>query len=101
MPSWQEALGIFPHDGLLSTRQVKQEFAKNRWDVNSYKEVLGGLITQKELALVETHSHNAKLYGRPEVAGPMQADFDRQYAERLAKKAVAKETAKKAARRQL
>ena len=101
VPSWQEALGIFPHDGLLSTRQVKQEFAKNRWDVNSYKEVLGGLITQKELALVETHSHNAKLYGRPEVAGPMQADFDRQYAERLAKKAVAKETAKKAARRQL
>lgn len=86
VPSWQECLGIFPHDALLSTRQVKEEFRKNRWDVNSYPEVLADCISRKELAVVETHLKNAKQYGRPEVAGPMQDNFDLQRANRVAAK---------------
>ena len=86
VPSWMECLGIFPDNALLSTRQVKQEFAKYHWDVNSYTDALADLINRRELAMVETHLHNAKLYGRPDVAAAAQAEYDRQYNERHAAK---------------
>lgn len=101
VPSWQEALGIFPHDGLLSTEQIKAEFRKNRWNGNSYPGVLGDLITRKELQLVHAGHSNAKLYGRPEVAGPMQEEIYRKLAEKKAAKAAATKAGKKAAGGQL
>lgn len=94
VPSWQEALGIFPDDAALTTKEVQTAFVSNHWDRNSYPDVLAGLIEQGEIALVETRKTNAKLYARPPVAQGMQQQYDLEQRQRL----VAAEQRKQAAR---
>lgn len=69
MPSWQEALGIFPQslddrNGRLTTKEVKQAFATNGWDKDTYKEVLDDLIKRGELIKIKTGRSNGMAYMR-------------------------------------
>ena len=95
VPSWQEALGIFPHDGTLATAKIKDAFKESRWDVNSYPALLADLMERQEVVLVSTHRGSLKEYGRPEPAQVAQERYNREHAER----AVAKERAKQEAKR--
>jgi hypothetical protein len=99
VPSWQEALGIFPDDAPLSTKEVQNAFVSNHWDRNSYKEVLEGLIKQGEIALVETRRSNAKKYARPPVAQGLQMQYDLEQEQRLVAAAQRKLMASQEAKR--
>ena len=96
VPEWQEALGIFPDDAALTTKEVQTAFVSNHWDRNSYPEVLALLIQMGEIAQVETRQRNGKLYARPPVAQGMQLQYDLEQQRRL----VAAEQRKLAARQE-
>ena len=96
VPSWQMALGIFPDDAGLTTKEVQTAFAVNHWDRNSYPDVLAGLIRDGELVQVETRQRNGKIYARPPVAQGMQLQYDLEQQRRL----VAAEERKLAARQE-
>jgi len=96
VPSWQETLGIFPHDSTLTTAEIKEAFKENRWDVNSYPALLSDLMERREVVLVSTHRGSLKVYGRPEPAQVAQERYDREHAERaLAKKRALKEAGRR------
>ena len=96
VPEWQEALGIFPDDAALTTKDVQTAFVSNHWDRNSYPEVLALLIQMGEIAQVETRQRNGKLYARPPVAQGMQLQYDLEQQQRL----VAAEQRRLAARQE-
>lgn len=96
VPSWQMALGIFPDDAGLTTKEVQTAFVSNHWDRNCYPDVLAGLIRDGELVQVETRQRNAKIYARPTVAQGMQLQYDLEQRQRL----VAAEERKLAARQE-
>ncbi|MDI9396295.1 MAG: AAA family ATPase [Candidatus Pacebacteria bacterium] len=69
MPSWQEALGIFPQslgdrDGRLTTKEVKQAFTRTGWDKDTYKEVVDDLLERGELIGLRTGRSNGMAYMR-------------------------------------
>ena len=74
MPSWQEAMGIFPktiedRNGRLKTEEVKEAFLANGWDKDTYREVLDDLLKRGEIICVKTGSSSGKAYIRKELAG--------------------------------
>ena len=95
VPSWQEALGIFPEERTITTNDIKKAFKESRWDINSYRAALDDLMERRELVAVKTHHGRAMEYGRPEPAQAAQERYTSEWAERQVKQKQAKKEAER------